>query len=204
MRSFWKQYFFLPNALTRVNFSLHFCQLEDSSQVRRNNEQHNSDQRKEYMRNAKYSLLPMLHKYTPSREKREKIARILLCTHLPWPHSHGERTPLYTQLPVACKPLWDADGNTISLHCLLNEKEGLKTTRILWPHKNMSVWVVCLLLWKRWCPVSYPYLWMTYKPAANFSEPWRASGVPPLMLFSLAGKTSAFIFVLERSQQIES
>lgn len=58
--------FSLFNALTRVYFSLHFCQLENSSEVRRNNEQHYSDQRKEYMRNEKYSPLHPLHKYTPS------------------------------------------------------------------------------------------------------------------------------------------
>lgn len=164
-------FFFLPNALTRVNFSLRFCQLENSSQVRRNNDQHYSDQRKEYMRNAKHSPLSMLHKYTPSREKREKVARKSLCTHLPWPHSWDVKACWYTLLPVACKPLWAGVSSITSLHCLLNEKEGLKTTRILWPHENVSAWVVCLLLSRQWCPVSYPYLWRTSEPAPNTSEP---------------------------------
>lgn len=147
---------FLPNALTRVNFPLHFCQLVNSSQVRRNNEQHYSDQRKEYMRNAKYFPLPLLHKYIPSREKRQKVARILFCTHPPWPHSQDVKTCLYIQLPVACKPLWDDDGNTLSLHCLLSEKKGLKTMRILWPRENVSVWVVCLLLLTFGGPINQP------------------------------------------------
>lgn len=94
------------------------------------------------MRNAKYSLLPLLHKYTRFREKREKVARILLCTHLPWPHSQDVKTCLYIQLPVPCKPLWDGDGNITSHHCLLNEKEGLKTVRIIWPHENTGEWSV--------------------------------------------------------------
>lgn len=148
--------FFIPNALTRVNFPLHFCQLVNSSQVRRNNEQHYSDQRKEYVRNAKYFPLPLLHKYIPSREKRQKVARILFCTHPPWPHSQDVKTCLYIQLPVACKPLWDDDGNTLALHCLFSEKKGLKTMRILWPRENVSVWVVCLLLLTFGEPINRP------------------------------------------------
>lgn len=51
-------FFFLPTALTRANFSLHFCQAENFSQVRRNNEQHYSDQRKEY---EKCKVFPATH-----------------------------------------------------------------------------------------------------------------------------------------------
>lgn len=67
-----------------------------------------------------------------------------------------------------------------------------------WKHE----WVVCLLLWRWWCPASYSFLRRTYKPAPNTSEPCSASRVSLLMLFSLAGKTSTSISVLERSLQI--
>lgn len=130
MTSFWKQVFALSNALTRVHFSLHFCQLENSSEVRRNNEQHYSDQRKEYMRNLKYSPLHPWHKYAPSREKREKIARILLCPHWPWPYSQDVKACLYLQLPVACQPLWHGD-HVSSL--LIKWKRETENNKSPWP-----------------------------------------------------------------------
>lgn len=187
-------FFLLPNALVRVNFSLRSCQLENSRQVRRNNELHYSDQRKEDMSNTKRFPLTRVQKYTPSRETRKKVARMLPCTHLHWPHSQDLKTLLCTQLPVACKPLSGGDGNVMAL-CLLNEKEGLKARIILWPLENMSMWVVCLLLRRPWCPVSYSYLWSTYKPSLSTSETWSASRASPLEQFSLAGKTSAFVLI---------
>lgn len=65
-------YFLLPNALARVNFSLLSCQLENISQVRRNNELHYSDQRKEDMSNAKHVPLTRVQKYSPARETKKK------------------------------------------------------------------------------------------------------------------------------------
>lgn len=85
-------YFLLPNALARVNFSLLSCQLENISQVRRNNELHYSDQRKEDMSNAKHVPLTRVQKYSPSRETKKKVARMLPCTHLLWPHSQDLKT----------------------------------------------------------------------------------------------------------------
>lgn len=130
MTSLWKQFFSLSNALTRVHFSLHFCQLENSSEVRRNNEQHHSNQRKGYMRNEKYSPLHPLHKYAPSREKRQKVARIWLGPHWPWPNSQHVKVCLYLQRPVSCQPLWDSD-HVSSL--LVKWKKAAEKNKSPWP-----------------------------------------------------------------------
>lgn len=52
------------------------------------------------------SHYPCCIKIHPPGRREKKIARVLLCTHLPWPHSQDLKTCLYTWLLVACEPLW--------------------------------------------------------------------------------------------------